>query len=88
MEGDSDTAIRAMKNESFSSASFGHILADIKVLSSHFRQLVFRHTRRQGNKVAHSLARAACNFFPFCTWIEEVPVVFNVVYLDEILLES
>ncbi|XP_050259682.1 uncharacterized protein LOC126704699 [Quercus robur] len=88
LEGDSDTAIRAMKNESFSSASFGHILADIKVLSSHFRHLAFRHTRRQGNKVAHSLARAACNFFPFCTWIEEVPAVSNVVYLDEILLES
>ena len=88
LEGDSDTAIRAMMNGSFSSASFGHILADIKVLSSHFRHLVFRHTRRQGNKVAHSLARAACNFSPFCTWIEEVPDVSNVAYMDEILMNS
>ena len=88
LEGDLGIAIRAMKNESFSTASFGHILADIKVLSSHFRHLAFRHTRRLGNKVAHSLARAACNFFPFCTWIEDVPAVSNVVYHDEILLES
>ena len=87
LEGDSDIAIRAMKGESFSAASFGHILADIKVLFSHFRHLVFRHTRRLGNKVAHSLARAACNFFPFCTWIEEVPVVSDVVYLAEISME-
>ena len=87
LEGNSDIAIWAMKGESFSAASFGHILADIKVLFSHFRHLVFRHTRRLGNKVAHSLARAACNFFPFCTWIEEVPVVSDVVYLAEISME-
>nr|XP_023879227.1 uncharacterized protein LOC111991659 [Quercus suber] len=88
LEGDSDIAIRAMKEDSFSAASFGHILADIKVLSSNFRHLVFNHTRKRGNKVAHSLARAACNFFPICTWIEDVPEASVVVYLSEILMEA
>ena len=88
LEGDSNIAIRAMKDESFSATSFGHIISDIKVLSTHFRHLVFRHTHRLGNKVAHSLARVACNFFPFYTWIEEVPVVYDVVYLTEISIES
>ena len=76
-----------MKDESFFVASFGHILSDIKVLSTHFRHLVFRHTCRLGNKVAHNLARVACNFFPFCTWIKEVQVVSDVAYLAEISIE-
>ena len=87
LEGYSNIAIRAMKDKSFSTASFGHILFDIKVLSTHFRHLVFRHSRRLGNNVAHSLARVACNFFPFCTWIEEVPVVSDVAYLAKISIE-
>jgi len=74
-----------MKSEGYSATSFGHILSNIKVLSTHFRRLVFRHTRRQGNKVIHSVARSACNFSPFCTWIEEVPIVSYVNYLAEII---
>ena len=78
LEGDSNIAIRAMMCDSYSAASFGHILSDIKSLDAQFRHVVFSHTRRQGNKVAHNLARAACNFYPFCTWIEEIPIVFVV----------
>ncbi|XP_075633885.1 uncharacterized protein LOC142606414 [Castanea sativa] len=85
LEGDSEIAIRAMKSEDYSSAPFGHIILDIKALSSHFRSLVFHHTRRRGNKVTHSLARATCNFSPFCTWMEEVPVISHVDYFAEII---
>ena len=85
LEGDSEIAVRAMKSEGYSATSFGHILSDIKVLSTHFRCLVFRHTHRQGNKVAYSLACSACNFSPFRTWIEEVPVVSSVDYLAKII---
>ena len=56
LEGNFEIAVRAIKSEGYSATSFGHILSDIKVLSTHFRCLVFRHTHRQGNKVAHSLA--------------------------------
>ncbi|KAK7840860.1 hypothetical protein CFP56_016170 [Quercus suber] len=85
LEGDSEIAIQAMKFDAFSVAPFGHIVSDIKALSSHFRCLTFQHTRRQGNLVAHSLARAACNFPHFCTWIEEVPVSSSSLYLAEII---
>ena len=83
LEGDSEIAIQAMNSSSYSTTCFGHILSDIKALSPHFRELVFRHTCRQGNKVAHSLARAACNFPPLYTWIEEVLVSSVDVYLAE-----
>ena len=46
LEGDSEIAIRAMKSEDYSAAPFGHIISDIKALSSHFRSLIFHHTRR------------------------------------------
>ena len=83
LEGDLEIAIRAMKSEAYSVAPFGHIVSDIKALSTHFRSLTFQHTHIQGNQVAHSLARAACNFSPFCTWMEEVPVTSYAVYLAD-----
>ncbi|KAK7820607.1 chlorophyll a-b binding protein 2.1 [Quercus suber] len=52
-----------IRNSSYSAACFGHILSDIKTLSPHFRELVFRHTHRQGNKVSHNLAWAAFSHF-------------------------
>ena len=42
--------------------------------------VIFQHTRRQGNMIAHSLARTAYNFPPFCTWMEEVPLSSFAVY--------
>nr|POF01688.1 putative ribonuclease h protein [Quercus suber] len=83
LEVDIETAIRAMNLGSYSTACFGHILSNIKALSTHFRELVFRHTCRQGNKVAYSLAWAARNFPPLCTWMEEVPESSVDVYLVE-----
>ncbi|KAK9992866.1 hypothetical protein SO802_022569 [Lithocarpus litseifolius] len=85
LEGDFEIAIRAVKSEDYFAATFGHIITDIKALSSQFRSVIFQHTCRQGNKVAHSLAQAACNFYSCCTWIEEVPVCSFADYSAEII---
>nr|POF03373.1 putative ribonuclease h protein [Quercus suber] len=85
LEGDYEIAIKAMKSDDYSAAAFGHIVFDIKALSTQFRCVIFQHTRRQGNMVAHSLARSACNFPHFCTWMEEVPVSSFAVYSAEII---
>ena len=86
LEGDSAIAIQALNSDDYSAAPFGHIISDIKSFSPSFRSLVFCHTRRLGNKVAHRLAREACNFsFPFCTWIEDVPVSSYADYSAEIV---
>ena len=86
LEGNSEIAIQAMNSADYMAAPFGHIIVDIKALSSHFRSLVFRHTHWLGNRVAHRLARAACNFSSsFCTWIEEVPVCTYGDYFAEII---
>ena len=86
LEGDSKIAIRAMNSDDYMAAPFGHLIADIKALAPHFRSLVFCHTRRLGNKVAHRLAREACNFSSsFCPWIEEVPICTVADYSAEII---
>lgn len=68
VEGDSELEIKKLNSKDYSSTSFGHVIRDIKIASSAFRNFVFSHIRRQGNKVAHRLARLACNFPTFYVW--------------------
>ncbi|XP_075663011.1 uncharacterized protein LOC142632511 [Castanea sativa] len=84
VEGDSKIAIQALTNDSLSSSCFGHIIKDIKRLSSTLESVIFSHTRRQGNEVAHGMARMACNFSLFQSWMEDVPSGVKAVYLSEI----
>nr|XP_023870614.1 uncharacterized protein LOC111983184 [Quercus suber]POE88579.1 putative ribonuclease h protein [Quercus suber] len=80
LEGDSDTIIRALFSGGFDSSSFEHIIRDIKLLSSVFQNLSFNHTRRQGNRVAHRLARLACKFSHLQIWMEDLPPDIVSVY--------
>ena len=84
LEGDSEIIINALSSGGRDSSSYGHILKDIKFLSSAFQCLSFSHTCRQGNKLAHCLARSACNFSPFQVWMEQIPLVFESVYSFDI----
>ena len=45
-EGDAEVIIKAINNGDFSSSNFGHIIRDIKLLSSAFNKVSFSHTRR------------------------------------------
>ena len=85
IEGDSEVVIKAFNSSNASSTSFGHIIQDIKIVSAAFSEISFCHTRRQGNKVAHSIARRACNFSPFTVWMEDVPPDILSVYSFEIV---
>ena len=84
LEGDSEIIIKALKSSSPSS-SFGHIIKDIMVLSSSIRNVLFSHTRRQGNRVAHEMARLVCNFVQFQSWMEDVPPGVFDVYVFEVI---
>ena len=83
-EGDAEVIIKALNFGGFSSSSFGHIIRDIKLLSSTFNKVSFSHTCRQGNSVAHGLARMACNFSTFQVWMEDVPPDLTYVYLSNL----
>ena len=84
IEGDTEVIIKAINNGGFLSSSFGHIIRDIKLLSSAFHKVSYSYTHRQGNRVAHRLARMACNFSPFQVWMEDVPPDVASIYLSDL----
>ena len=50
VEGDSEVVIKSLNSSNVSSTSFGHIVRDIKIVSTAFSEISFCHTRRQGTK--------------------------------------
>ena len=74
--GDSLVVIKALSDESVSLAPFGLLVEDVKVLSQCFSQLLYSHTKREGNSVAHSLARYAIDIPNFSVWMEDGPPQF------------
>ena len=57
LEGDSREAILAIKKQSFQHPVVGHLVKDIVSSVNMFQYYSFSHTRRQGNVLAHVLAR-------------------------------
>ena len=72
-EGDSVTIVQAITQSMADLSPHGHIVEDIRKLANKLQWCSFNHTRREGNKAAHALARHAklCNDTDI--WLETVP---------------
>ena len=57
VEGDSVLVVKALKCKDNGLAPYGHLINDVSLFSGSFSELSYSHIRRDGNKVAHSLAR-------------------------------
>ena len=73
LEEDSLVVIKALDKDVRSLAPIGLLVEDVKVLSQNFDQLLYSHTKREGNCVAHSLTRYAIDISNFLVWMEDVP---------------
>ena len=63
--------------------SIGQIINDILSIVGSLRTFSFSHTRRQGNYVAHVLAKRAIVSFRLLVWMEHVPSdIEQLVILD------
>ena len=71
--GDSSLVHLALKRGEHSLSPFGLLVEDIKVPSASFCTLLYSHTKREGNKVAHGLARLAIHVLDYVVWMESVP---------------
>ena len=85
LEGDSESSISAIKNQFFNHPDVGHIIKDIMSLVGSFQYYSFSHTRRQGNALAHVLARRARLSFPISIWKKSVPPDIYKVYVSDFL---
>ena len=73
IEGDSESIYKELQDPSPSLALHGHLIQDTKILSNSFQLVNFSHVRREGNTVAHALARSAIKRPNLTIWMEGVP---------------
>ena len=73
LEGDSLIIIKALREEEQFFSPISLLLEDVRRLSLSFHKLLYSHTKREGNYVAHNLARYANSIPDFLVWMEDVP---------------
>nr|POF03737.1 putative ribonuclease h protein [Quercus suber] len=74
LEGDSLVMVRALCGQSAPPSSVDSLCLGIQMISSEFHSVNVSHVRRQGNRLAHSLAKFALNLDDSCVWIGEPPL--------------
>ncbi|KAK9986543.1 hypothetical protein SO802_031494 [Lithocarpus litseifolius] len=79
LESDSQILITALREDSYSLASFGHLVKDIQFIASYLSTINYTHVRRQCNALAHSLARQAKSLSKYQVWMEDVPPNMSTV---------
>ena len=58
-EGDADLVVKSLQAGKISNALAGHLVKDFTSIGGYFQSYSIIHVRRQGNYVAHALARDA-----------------------------
>ena len=83
IEGDSESICKDLLNPSPSLALHGLLIRDAQELGHSFLKINFSHVCRQGNGVAHSLARRAILSPILNVWMEDVsPDILQFVQAD------
>ena len=82
-EGDAKLVVKCLQSGSVSNVLAGHLAKDSVSIRGYFQSSSIIHVRRQGNLVAHALARDARFSFPLRVWMEDVPQkIFSFVVKD------
>lgn len=73
VEGYSKIVMQALKIKDVGLASYALLVTDACDLENKFFELSYSHTKREDNKVAHSLTKLATNLLDCVVWMENVP---------------
>ncbi|XP_075650021.1 uncharacterized protein LOC142620548 [Castanea sativa] len=73
IEGDNSNVMRAIVSFAVNNCLYGHIVDDIRHYISGRQFVAFSCVKREGNMVAHSLARFARNIVDDLYWMEDEP---------------
>ena len=88
LEGDSLEVIQALRDKTETLTPTGLLLEDVRSLSQNSDLLLYSHTKRDGNAVAHSLAKYALRIPYFLAWMEDIPPhIQSIVQADLALLQ-
>ena len=82
-EGDSKTIVAALNAHSPGLTPYGHLIANAKALANNLKSYCFTHVKRQGNGLAHALARMAIDTDNLEVWMEDVPPPTKQLYLSD-----
>ena len=80
VEGDNMRIVQAASNKRENLTLFGHVIKEIHDSCSSFTRISFQHVRRDGNKLAHALARRAVLSADTIVWVEELPTDLEDVF--------
>ncbi|GLT72260.1 hypothetical protein SLA2020_483830 [Shorea laevis] len=84
MESDCASIVTALNSSTLSfHSSLGAVLLDCKRLMASFLSCHVQHVRREGNAVAHELAKRALHAEADEFWIEEVPASLAHIVIGE-----
>ena len=72
LESNSQVLVNALCNDTIFFSSNGLLIEDIRLNARFFNQLHYSHVKREGNKVAHNLARHVLCISDFVVWMEDV----------------
>ncbi|XP_023884299.1 uncharacterized protein LOC112028995 [Quercus suber] len=87
VEGDNINVMRAVSASTRNFSMLGNVIADIHCILCGLGGVSISCVRRDGNRVAHVLAKFARGLNEDMYWMEEVPqVAVESVYLDSILM--
>ena len=84
LESDSLLLNNALKELSPPPSTVAAIIYSSLSVSREFRQVEFSHVRRQGNKLAHLLAKYAHGIDDFSIWLEEDPCFIIQTLLQDV----
>ena len=73
LEGDLLGLIKALKAEDHNLSPWGLLVEDVKLVANSFVSLSYSHIKRNGNSVAHNLAKHAIRIPDFQVWMENIP---------------
>ena len=73
LEGDSELIVNSLKSGRANMAPVEPLIQDATIFSASYTKLLYSHCRRDGNKLAHSLARFSIHVPNYLAWMEEVP---------------
>nr|XP_023928856.1 uncharacterized protein LOC112040187 [Quercus suber] len=79
-EGDSTSVITSLTDQVQYLTPFGLLIREAQDLALQLNHVKFQHVGREGNSVAHNLARHARHVTGFSVWMEDVPSLCFEMY--------